>query len=37
MEPRQFVRSWAGAFNRADADALAKFYAEDAVIHHWAA
>lgn len=33
MEPRQLVRSWVDAFNRADVDAIADFYAEDAVNH----
>jgi limonene-1,2-epoxide hydrolase len=33
MEPRQLVRSWVEAFNRADADALADFYADDAINH----
>ena len=33
MSPRQLVRAWVDAFNRADVDALAAFYAEDAVNH----
>jgi limonene-1,2-epoxide hydrolase len=33
MQPRQLVRSWVEAFNRADADALAGFYSEDAINH----
>lgn len=33
MTPRQLVQSWVDAFNRADPDALAAFYAEDAVNH----
>jgi limonene-1,2-epoxide hydrolase len=33
MQPRQLVRSWIEAFNRADSDTLAAFYAEDAVNH----
>jgi limonene-1,2-epoxide hydrolase len=33
MEPRSLVRAWVEAFNRADVDALAGFYAEDAVNH----
>ena len=33
MQPRQLVRAWVEAFNRADADALAAFYSEDAVNH----
>ncbi len=31
--PRELVTAWVAAFNRADADALAGFYAEDAVNH----
>jgi len=31
--PRALVRAWVDAFNRGDADALAAFYAEDAVNH----
>jgi limonene-1,2-epoxide hydrolase len=33
MEPRDVVRAWIEAFNRADVDALASFYEEDAVNH----
>lgn len=33
MRPGDVVRAWVDAFNRADADALAAFYAEDAVNH----
>ncbi len=33
MEPRQLVEDWVLAFNRADADEMAAFYAEDAVNH----
>lgn len=33
MGPRQLVHVWVEAFNRADVDALAAFYAEDAVNH----
>ena len=33
MQPRQLVHAWVHAFNRADPDALAAFYAEDAVNH----
>lgn len=33
MRPSQLVRAWVEAFNRADVDALAAFYAEDAVNH----
>ena len=33
MEPRELVRRWVDAFNRGDAEALAGFYAEDAINH----
>ncbi len=33
LSPRALVRAWVEAFNRADPDALAAFYAEDAVNH----
>ncbi len=33
MRPRELVKAWVDAFNRADADGLASFYAEDAVNH----
>ncbi len=33
MEPRELVKSWVLAFNRADADEVATYYAEDAVNH----
>ena len=33
MQLHQLVRSWVEAFNRADVDALADFYTEDAVNH----
>ncbi len=33
MEPRQVVKNWVACFNRADADAIADFYADDAVNH----
>ena len=33
MRPRELVRAWVEAFNRADAGALAGFYTEDAVNH----
>ncbi len=33
MTPTQLVEAWIAAFNRRDADALAAFYAEDAVNH----
>jgi limonene-1,2-epoxide hydrolase len=36
MRPRQRVQAWVEAFNRADIDALASFYAEDAVNHQLA-
>lgn len=31
--PKEIVTAWVDAFNRADADALAAFYAEDAINH----
>src|ERR1041384_1718589 len=33
MRPKEVVQRWVDAFNRADSDALAAFYAEDAVNH----
>lgn len=33
MQPRQLIHAWVDAFNRADPDALAGFYAEDAINH----
>ena len=33
MEPREVVRAWVDAFNRADVDALISMYEEDAVNH----
>ena len=33
VRPRELVAAWVEAFNRADVDALAGFYAEDAVNH----
>jgi hypothetical protein len=33
MTPRELVTAWVDVFNRADADALAAFYAEGAVNH----
>jgi hypothetical protein len=33
MQPRQLVQTWVDALNRADADALAAFYADNAVNH----
>jgi hypothetical protein len=33
VNPRQVVQTWIEAFNRADSDALAAMYAEDAINH----
>jgi limonene-1,2-epoxide hydrolase len=33
MTPKQVVKAWVDAFNRADADEVAAFYAENAVNH----
>lgn len=33
MQPKRLVEAWVEAFNRRDADALAEFYAEDAINH----
>lgn len=33
MQPRQLVKAWVEAFNRADVEALAAFYTEDAINH----
>lgn len=33
MRPRELVERWVEAFNRADSEALARFYAQDAVNH----
>jgi ketosteroid isomerase-like protein len=33
MRPRELVQAWVEAFNRADADEVAAFYAEDATNH----
>ncbi len=33
MQPKELVKAWVEAFNRADADKLAAFYAEDATNH----
>ena len=33
MTPREWVQAWVEAFNRADAEALANFYASDATNH----
>lgn len=33
MEPRDLIRNWVSAFNRADSEAIAELYAEDAVNH----
>lgn len=33
MQPKEIVKRWVEAFNSADVDALAEFYAEDATNH----
>ena len=33
MQPKSLVQAWVEAFNRADVEALAAFYAEDAINH----
>jgi limonene-1,2-epoxide hydrolase len=33
MEPRELVRAWVEAFNRADIETLASFYSNDATNH----
>lgn len=33
MKPKELVQRWVDAFNRADTDALASFYSENAVNH----
>jgi limonene-1,2-epoxide hydrolase len=33
MQPKELVQKWVDAFNRADVDALADFYADDAINH----
>ncbi len=33
MRPKELVKAWVEAFNRADADGLAAFYAENAINH----
>jgi len=33
MEPRELIRNWVSAFNRADSEAMAELYAKDAVNH----
>jgi limonene-1,2-epoxide hydrolase len=33
MKPKEIVTKWVEAFNNADADTLADFYAEDAINH----
>jgi limonene-1,2-epoxide hydrolase len=33
VEPRELVERWVSAFNRGDANAMADFYADDAVNH----
>ena len=33
MQPKELVQAWVEAFNRADAEALADFYSDDATNH----
>lgn len=33
MEPRDVVKAWVNAFNQADAELIANFYADDAINH----
>lgn len=33
MQPKDLVRAWVDAFNRADVDALVSYYEEDAINH----
>lgn len=33
MEPKELVKKWVDTFNKADAEALAAFYADEAVNH----
>lgn len=33
MKPKELIRAWIDAFNKADVEALASFYHEDAVNH----
>ncbi len=33
MEPRELIRNWVSAFNRADSEAMAELYAKDAINH----
>jgi limonene-1,2-epoxide hydrolase len=33
VKPKELVAAWVEAFNKSDADALAKFYSEDAINH----
>ncbi len=33
MKPGELVRAWVEVFNRGDAEAIAEFYAEDAINH----
>jgi len=33
MEPRELIRNWVSAFNRANSEAMAELYANDAVNH----
>ena len=34
MKPKEIVAAWLDAFNRGDADEVARFNAEDALNHH---
>ena len=33
MSPKELIRKWVDAFNKADADKLASFYSENAINH----
>lgn len=33
MQPKEVLQDWIAAFNKADAEALAEFYSEDAINH----
>lgn len=33
MEPRELVKKWVDVFNKADAEAIAAFYSDDAINH----
>lgn len=33
LQPKEVVKAWVEAFNRADPDALAEFYCDDAINH----